>query len=181
MYIIQINFLSNFNKNFNILLINLSFVFDNIGLHIKNILSSGELDITTTEEYSVVQQEGNRKVKRTLKFYNLDMIISVGYRVNSKKGILFRKWASNILKKYLIEGYVVNEKRLSYLEKQINLISIASRLDDKLITDEGNKILETTINYNKALSLLDDYDHQTISKPEEKEIIIDLIMNFLTM
>ena len=139
---------------------------DNIGLHIKNILSSGELDITTTEEYSVVQQEGNRKVKRTIKFYNLDMIISVGYRVNSKKGILFRKWASNILKKYLIEGYVVNEKRLSYLEKQINLISIASRLDDKLITDEGNKILETIINYNKALSLLDDYDHQTISKPD---------------
>lgn len=69
------------------------------------------------------------------------MIISVGYRVNSKKGIIFRKWASNILKKYLVDGYAVNEKRLSYLEKQINLISIASRLDEKLITDEGNKIL----------------------------------------
>ncbi len=139
---------------------------DNIGLHIKNILSSGELDLTTIEEYSVVQQEGNRKVKRKIKFYNLDMIISVGYRVNSKKGILFRKWASNILKQYLFDGYVVNEKRLAYLEKQINLISIASRLDEKLITDEGNKILETIINYNKALSLLDDYDHQIISKPD---------------
>ena len=66
------------------------------------------------------------------------MIISVGYRVNSKKGILFRKWASNILKNYLVEGYVVNEKRLSYLEKQINLISIAYRLDERLISDEGN-------------------------------------------
>ena len=139
---------------------------DNIGLHIKNIFSSGELDETTTEEYSVVQQEGHRKVKRKIKFYNLDMIISVGYRVNSKKGIIFRKWASNILKKYLVEGYAINEKRLSYLEKQINLISIASRLDEKLITDEGNKILETIINYNKALSLLDDYDHQTLSKPD---------------
>ena len=139
---------------------------DNIGLHIKNILSLGELDLTTTEEYSVVQQEGQRKVKRNIKFYNLDMIISVGYRVNSKKGILFRKWASNILKNYLVEGYVVNEKRLAYLEKQINLISIASRLDEKLITDEGNKILETIIKYNKALSLLDDYDHQTIKKPD---------------
>lgn len=64
---------------------------DNIGLHIKNIFSSGELDMATTEEYSVVQQEGNRKVKRRIKFYNLDMITSVGYRVNSKKGILFRK------------------------------------------------------------------------------------------
>ena len=66
------------------------------------------------------------------------MIISVGYRVNSKKGILFRKWASNILKNYLVEGYVVKEKRLSYLEKQINLISIAYRLDERLISDEGN-------------------------------------------
>lgn len=138
---------------------------DNIGLHIKKIISSGELDESTTEEYSVVQLEGQRKVKRKIKFYNLDMIISVGYRVNSKKGILFRKWASNILKNYLVEGYVVNEKRLSYLEKQINLISIASRLDERLISDEGNKILETIINYNKALSLLDDYDHQVLSKP----------------
>ena len=139
---------------------------DNIGLHIKKIISSGELDESTTEEYSVVQLEGQRKVKRKIKFYNLDMIISVGYRVNSKKGILFRKWASNILKNYLVEGYVVNEKRLSYLEKQINLISIASRLDERLISDEGNKILETIINYNKALSLLDDYDHQVLSKPD---------------
>ena len=71
------------------------------------------------------------------------------------------------MKNYLVEGYVVNEKRLSYLEKQINLISIASRLDEKLILDEGNKILETIINYNKTLSLLDDYDHQTLSKPME--------------
>ena len=139
---------------------------DNISLHIKKIISSGELDESTTEEYSVVQQEGQREVKRKIKFYNLDMIMSVGYRVNSKKGILFRKWANNILKKYLVEGYVVNEKRLAYLEKQINLISIASRLDEKLITDEGNKILETILNYNKALSLLDDYDHQKISKPD---------------
>lgn len=139
---------------------------DNIGLHIKNIISSGELDESTTEEYSVVQQEGHRKVKRKIKFYNLDMIVSIGYRVNSKKGIIFRKWANNILKKYLVEGYVVNEKRLTYLEKQINLISIASRLDEKLITNEGSRILETIINYNKALSLLDDYDHQTLSKPD---------------
>ena len=139
---------------------------DNIGLHIKNIISSGELDESTTEEYSVVQQEGHRKVKRKIKFYNLDMIVSIGYRVNSKKGIIFRKWANNILKKYLVEGYVVNEKRLTYLEKQINLISIASRLDEKLISNEGSNILETIINYNKALSLLDDYDHQTLSKPD---------------
>ena len=138
----------------------------NISLHINNILKDGELDNSTVKENLIVRFEGNRKVNRKIKIYNLDMIISVGYRVNSKKGILFRKWASNILKKYLLEGYVVNEKRLSYLEKQINIISIASRLDEKLISDEGNKILETIINYNKALSLLDDYDHQTLSKPD---------------
>lgn len=135
--------------------------------HIANIYRDGELDeLSTSAENAQVRLEGNREIKRTVKIYNLDMIISVGYRVNSKKGIIFRKWASNILKNYLVEGYVVNEKRLSYLEKQINLISIASRLDEKLILDEGNKILETIINYNKALSLLDDYDHQTLGKPD---------------
>lgn len=134
--------------------------------HIANIYKEGELnEISTSAENAQVRLEGNREIKRTVKIYNLDMIISVGYRVNSKKGIIFRKWVSNILKNYLVEGYVINEKRLSYLEKQINLISIASRLDKKLISDEGNKILETIINYNKALSLLDDYDHQTLSKP----------------
>ncbi len=110
--------------------------------HIANIYKDGELDkFSTSVENAQVRLEGNREIQRTIKYYNLDMIISVGYRVNSKKGILFRKWASNILKKYFVEGYVVNEKRLSYLEKQINLISIASRLDEKLISDEGNKIL----------------------------------------
>ncbi len=139
---------------------------DNIGLHIKNIIKSGELDDSTTEEFSVVQFEGNRKVNRKIKHYNLDMIISIGYRVNSKRGIIFRKWASNILKEYMLNGYAVNQKRLNYLEKQINLISIASRLDDKIISDEGNIILKTIVDYNKALSLLDDYDHQCLKKPD---------------
>ncbi len=68
---------------------------DTIGLHLKNIFKTGELDEkSTTEKYSVVQQEGNRKVKRQIKFYNLDAIISVGYSVNSKRGVLFRKWAT---------------------------------------------------------------------------------------
>ncbi len=139
---------------------------DNIGLHIKNIIKSGELDDSTTEEFSVVQFEGNRKVNRKIKHYNLDMIISIGYRVNSKRGIIFRKWATNILKEYMLKGYAVNQKRLNYLEKQINLISIASRLDDKIISDEGNIILKTIVDYNKALSLLDDYDHQCLKKPD---------------
>ncbi len=135
---------------------------DNIGLHIKNIFRDGELDTSVTEESSVTASDGK---KYKTKIYNLDMIISVGYRVKSKVGIIFRKWVTGILNKYLIEGYAVNEKRLNYLEKQINLISIASRLDDNVITDEGNKILQTIIDYNRALSLLDDYDHQTLVRP----------------
>lgn len=83
---------------------------DNISLHIKNILKENELDISSIEESSVVQIEGNRKVNRRIKIYNLDMIISVGYRVKSQRGILFRKWANKILKEYLIQGYSINQK-----------------------------------------------------------------------
>ena len=85
---------------------------DNISLHIKNIYSSKELDVTSTfEESSIVQFEGDRYVTRNIKYYNFDMILSVGYRVNSKRGILFRKWASSVLKKYSFNGYAINEKR----------------------------------------------------------------------
>ena len=139
---------------------------DNISLHIKNIIKEGELDSSTSEESSVVQKEGNREVTRNIKYYNLDMIISVGYRVKSKRGIAFRKWANSVLKKYLLEGYVVNNKRLEQLEKSFNLISIASRLDSKIINDEGNAILQTLLQYNKALSVLDDYDHQCLKRPK---------------
>lgn len=94
---------------------------DNIGLHIKNILGECELDISTTEESSVVHTEGNRQVKRKIKLYNLDMIISVGYRVKSQRGIVFRRWANKILKEYLIQGYSINNKRLEKLNKVIDI------------------------------------------------------------
>ena len=100
---------------------------DNIGLHIKNILKEKELDDSTTEESSVVQIEGKRKVKRKTKIYNLDMIISVGYRVNSKRGILFRKWAASVLKQYMMNGYSLNEKRC--LECHENLISLNNKVN----------------------------------------------------
>jgi hypothetical protein len=90
---------------------------DTIGLHLKNIYSDGELDENlTTEYFSVVRQEGQRKIRRRIKFYNLDSIISIGYRVNSKKGTQFRIWATQRLKDYLVQSYAVNEKRLA--EKQ---------------------------------------------------------------
>ena len=94
---------------------------DTIGLHLKNIYKSGELeDISTTEKYSVVRQEGKRKVKREIKFYNLDAIISVGYRVNSKRGVLFRKWATQLLKDYLIKGFAINQQQLQKQTEQLN-------------------------------------------------------------
>ena len=103
---------------------------------------------------------------RELDYYNLDMIISVGYRVNSKQGIEFRKWATNVLKDYMLKGYAVNQKRLEYLEKTIKLIDIAGRIDQKLNGDEAQEIIRVINNYSNALNLLDDYDHKTVSKPK---------------
>ena len=86
---------------------------DNIGLHLKNIYSDEELlKETTTEKYSVVRKDGNRQVKRTLEFYNLDAIIAVGYRVNSKKATQFRIWATNTLKEYMIKGFVIDKEKM---------------------------------------------------------------------
>lgn len=93
------------------------------------------------------------------------MIISVGYRVKSKNGVIFRKWANKILKDYLIKGYAVNQKRLEYLEKTIKLINIAGRIDTELKGSEAQEIIKVVNNYSNALNLLDDYDHKRISKP----------------
>lgn len=92
------------------------------------------------------------------------MIISVGYRVKSKNGILFRKWANKILKDYMIKGYVVNQKRLEYLEKTVKLIDIANRIDERLENNDTKEILKVIGEYSKALDLLDDYDHKNIKK-----------------
>ena len=92
------------------------------------------------------------------------MIISVGYRVKSKNGIIFRKWANQILKDYMLKGYAVNQKRLEYLEKTVKLIDIANRMDDRLESDDAKEILRVIGNYSKALDLLDDYDHKTLKK-----------------
>ena len=141
---------------------------DNISLHIKNILKENELDISSIEESSVVQIEGNRKVNRRIKIYNLDMIISVGYRVKSQRGILFRKWANKILKEYLIQGYSINQKRISALNKTIEI-------QNKMLASSLNIEQEALVNvieeYTKALDLLDNYDHQCLIKPKGNESI----------
>lgn len=95
-------------------------------------------------------------------YYNLDVIISVGYRVKSKNGVAFRKWANKVLKDYLIKGYAVNEKRLKALEKTIELIDIANRLDNRLESIDAKSVLKVITSYTKALDLLDDYDHKTL-------------------
>ena len=137
----------------------------NIIEHINNIYYDGELDKNSTcQDFRQVRKEGKRNVARSMPFYNLDMIISVGYRVNSKRGIIFRKWANKVLKEYLLKGYAVNQRRLDYLEKTAKLIDIANRIDDRLEGDDAKEILRVIGSYSKALELLDDYDHKTIKK-----------------
>jgi prophage maintenance system killer protein len=152
---------------------------DTIGLHLRNIYKTGELNKkATTEKYSVVQKEGNRQVKRALKLYNLDAIISVGYRVNSKRGIQFRIWANQILKNYLIKGYAINEKRLTSKIEQLQSLKesvlILSKISEqkKLTTDESAGLLKIITDYAYALDVLDQYDYQSlkITDTSKKEL-----------
>ena len=132
--------------------------------HINNALKE-ELDSSVVAKFATVQQEGKREVTRDIDYYNLDMIISVGYRVKSKKGIIFRKWANRVLKDYLLKGYAINQKRLDYLEKTVKLIDIAGRIDHELKDNEAQGIIKVINEYSNALNLLDDYDHKTVIKP----------------
>jgi len=135
---------------------------DTISLHLKNIYNSGELEQdSTTEDYSVVRKEGKREVKRSIKHYNLDAIISVGYRVNSVKGTQFRIWATKVLKQHLEKGYSINQARLDSLKQSVKLIGSAT-YSDKLTTDETNQIIRVLTDYALGLDILDGYDHQNL-------------------
>lgn len=131
-----------------------------IAEHISNVFKEGELEESTSIGNSD-KSSGGRKPK----IYNLDVIISVGYRVKSKNGVIFRKWANKVLKDYMIKGYAVNNKRLEYLKKTIKLIDIAGRMDQKLNGDEAREIIRVINSYSNALNLLDDYDHKKVMKP----------------
>ena len=124
--------------------------------HINNIIMSGELDETSIGFSD--KSTGGRKPK----IYNLDMILSVGYRVNSKRGIAFRKWANNILKQYIMKGYAINEKRLQALQKTVD---IQSRMLADALDIEETDVLRAVNEYTDALLLLDQYDHPTGNKP----------------
>jgi len=134
---------------------------DTIGLHLKNIYAEKELDEkATTEFFSVVQTEGKRKVKRNIRFFNLDAIISVGYRVNSKRGTQFRQWATQRLKDYLVQGYAINEKLLAEKQIQVETLKTGIRILHRVLEEKQN---ENALKiFSEALDLLDLYDHQTL-------------------
>lgn len=140
--------------------------------HISNIYQDNELDYNSTcAESAQVQLEGKRKIRRKLKIYNLDMIISVGYRVKSQRGILFRKWANRILKEYLLQGYSINQKRLLALNKTIE---IQSRMLASSLNIDQEALVSVIEEYTNALDLLDDYDHQCLNKPKGNQTIYEL-------
>lgn len=126
---------------------------------LKNEVVVAKFENTT--EHGAIQSKTQTHM---VEYYNLDMIISVGYRVKSNNGVIFRKWANKILKEYLINGYAVNQRRLEYLEKTIKLIDIANRIDERLEGNDAKEILKVIGDYSKALDLLDDYDHKTLKK-----------------
>ena len=138
---------------------------DTIGLHLRHIYQEGELEESaTTEESSVVQTEGKRRVRRKVRLYNLDAIISVGYRVNSRRGTQFRIWATRVLREHLIKGYTTHAARLRELNQAVRLVVDTAQRRD-LSGDEAKALLAVIGDYNRALGLLDDYDHQRVVKP----------------
>ena len=126
--------------------------------HINNIFSEEELTKeNNTQKLRVVG------VKQKVPFYTLDVIISVGYRVKSKRGIEFRQWANSVLKKYIIDGYAINEKRLAALKKTVE---IQNKMLANALNVEESEVLKAVNLYTEALTLLDQYDHQSLIKPE---------------
>jgi predicted DNA-binding protein YlxM (UPF0122 family) len=147
-----------------------------VSKHLNNIFKIRELDKkSTVAKFATVQSEGDRRIQRAIEFYNLDAIISVGYRVNSKEGVRFRKWASQILKDHLIQGYTIHEKRLS--EKGIKEFEHALELlqrtltNHELVNDLGKEAIQIILNYSKTWRLLLAYDEGSLQIPTKGKIV----------
>ena len=141
----------------------------NITLHLQNVYKTGELErAATSKDFLLVQQEGNRSISRMVNVYNLDAIISVGYRVNSARATQFRIWATKVLKEYLVRGYALNRERLKQLGQAVEVMK---RVSNSLDTEQ---VLDVVKTYSSALDLLDSYDHQTIAKPKAKGRSVEL-------
>lgn len=141
----------------------------NITMHLKTIYADKELKKSSTcKDFLQVQTEGGRRLERKMSHYNLDAIISIGYRVNTKQGVHFRIWATDVLKQFLVNGYAINEKRLKAQEGKIKELHDAVKLLSHVMTqkelksDEAVGLLRVITDYTLALDLLDRYDHQTI-------------------
>lgn len=146
---------------------------DNISLHLKNIFADNELDpLATTEDFSVVRQEGKRRVKRKLTHYSLDAVISVGYRVNSSRATQFRIWATRTLKQHLVEGYTLNQQRLQQrgieMEQALSLLS-STLQNQHMISESGEAVLAVISDYAHSWSLLQAYDEQSLTDSQQKQ------------
>lgn len=132
-----------------------------IGKYISTALKE-ELDNieSTVAEFATVQMEGNREVERNVEYYNLDVIISVGYRIKSKRGVEFRRWANSVLKQYILNGYAVNDIRIRQLGEVIRIMTRPENESD------SRQVLSVIEKYSSALDLLDAYDHQNMTRPE---------------
>ena len=143
----------------------------NITMHIRNAYKEGELDENATcKEYLQVRMEGNRRVQRMQKFYDLDVIISVGYRVKSKRGTAFRIWARNVLKDYLVKGYAINDRirreQISELRQLVQMVGRTIQTQQLEKNDENQALFDIVVDYTYALDTLDDYDYQRLSVGE---------------
>ncbi len=136
-----------------------------IGKHINNALKEELVGLPTVAKFATVQLEGDREVIRKIDFYNLEVIISVGYRVKSKRGIEFRKWANSVLKDYIMKGYAVNNNRIKELGEVVRLMK---RTENSL---DAKQVLSVIEKYNAALDMLDDYDHQSMKRPKGNEAV----------
>jgi prophage maintenance system killer protein len=141
-----------------------------VSRHVNTIFKSGELSReATVAKNATVQTEGGREVTRTIEYFNLDVIISVGYRVNSKSGIQFRQWATRILREHLVNGFTLNQKRLEEQAGKFNEMQRAVELlsrtleQQQLLTDTGKDVLQVITDYAYALATLDRYDHGTLA------------------
>ena len=135
-----------------------------ISRHLRNVYATAELDrAATVAFFATVQDEGGRTVERQVEYFNLDAILSVGYRVNSKRGTQFRIWATRVLRDHLLQGYSVNERRLQELKQSLRVVGrVLERYD--LSSDQAQALLRVVTDYARALEILDDYDHQRVRR-----------------
>lgn len=146
---------------------------ENVLMHLKRIYTEGELEeAATAKDFLAVRQEGTRQVRRQLKHYNLDAIISVGYRVSSTRATRFRQWATGVLRQHLVEGYTLNQRRLAErgieFEQAVALLS-RTLANQQLVTGEGHAVLQVISDYARSWSLLQGYDEQSLAEQNARQ------------